>query len=50
MLMTKIPGGSKIISTNKAGKIQEYTNKFTADGFVQVKLFIIRLMFVTKYK
>lgn len=38
MRMTKIPGGNKIISINKAGNIQEYTNKFTADGFVQTLL------------
>jgi len=34
-LMTKIPGGNKTICRNKAGKIQEYTNKFTETGAVQ---------------
>ena len=36
-LMTKIPGGNKTICRNKAGKIQEYTNKFTETGAVQVE-------------
>ena len=35
-LMTKIPGGNKTICRNKAGKIQEYTNKFTETGALQV--------------
>ena len=35
-LMTKIHGGNKTICRNKAGKIQEYTNKFTETGALQV--------------
>jgi len=34
-LMMKIPGGNKTICRNNAGKILEYTVKFTEKGFVQ---------------
>jgi hypothetical protein len=34
-LTTKIPGGNKIIIKNKAGKVQEYTIKFTEGGFLE---------------
>lgn len=34
-LTTKIPCGNKIIIKNKAGKVQEYTIKFTEGGFLQ---------------
>ena len=35
-LMTKIPGGNKVICRKPTGQIQEYTTKFTETGMIQV--------------
>ena len=35
-LMTKIPGGNKVICRKPTGQIQEYTTKFTEAGMFQV--------------